>query len=126
MNKKFYFDFPAKNLPIVGLRDLLNVVKQSLKYKFIPYRLYYKYRAYKYAKHTTPELNVISLLTDKTKISLDIGANLGLFTYFMSKCSDKVYAFEPNPYPLEYLKHVVDSNVEVVPIAMMSFSRVIL
>ena len=51
-------------------------------------------------------------------MSLDIGANLGLFTYFMSRSSKKVYAFEPNPYPLKHLKYVVDRNVEIVPIAI--------
>tara|TARA_Y100000287_G_C14190883_1_gene340125 strand:+ start:33 stop:587 length:555 start_codon:yes stop_codon:yes gene_type:complete len=36
----------------------------------------------------------------------------------MSRSSKKVYAFEPNPYPLKHLKYVVDRNVEIVPIAI--------
>ena len=118
MEKKFNFDFPHEDLPIENLRDFSNTLKQNIKYKFIPLKIYYKYRAYKYAKNTTPELNIISTISDKTKVSLDIGANLGLFTYFMSRCSKKVFAFEPNPYPLRYLKYVVDDNVEIVPIAV--------
>ena len=118
MKKEFNFDFPARNLPIRDLRDFLNVTKQNIKFKFIPFRFYYKYRAYKYSKNTTPELNIINSISDNNKVSLDIGANLGLFTYFMSRSSKKVYAFEPNPYPLEHLKNVIDDNVEIVPIAI--------
>ena len=118
MKKEFNFDFPARNLPMRDLRDFLNVTKQNIKFKFIPFRFYYRYRAYKYSKNTTPELNIINSISDNNKVSLDIGANLGLFTYFMSRSSKKVYAFEPNPYPLEHLKNVVDDNVEIVPIAI--------
>ena len=49
---------------------------------------------------------------------MDVGANLGLFTYFLSRASKKVYAFEPNPYPLRSLKSVIDKNVEIIPIAL--------
>ena len=118
MKKKFNFNFPTKALPIEDLRDLLNIIKQNIKFKFIPFKLYYKYRAFKYSKNTTPELNVIHSISSKNKVSLDIGANLGLFTYFMARSSKKVYAFEPNPYPLEQLKNVIDDNVEIVPIAI--------
>ena len=101
------------NLPIENFRDILNIVRQDIKYKYMPGRLYYKYRAKKYAKNKTPELNLIRYLADNNKISLDIGANLGLFTYFMSKHSKKVLAFEPNPYPLRYLPRLIDKNVSV-------------
>ena len=106
------------NLPIENFRDILNIDRQDIKYKYMPGRLYYKYRAKKYAKNKTPELNLIRYLADNNKISLDIGANLGLFTYFMSKHSKKVLAFEPNPYPLRYLPRLIDKNVEILKIAI--------
>jgi len=116
--KDFNFEYPDEKLSIENFRDFTNIVKQDIKFKYIPFKAYYKYRAYKYAKNVTPELNIINKVSDKNKVSLDIGANLGLFTYFMSKFSKKVYAFEPNPYPLRYLKSVVDENVEIIPIAI--------
>tara|TARA_B100000029_G_scaffold494445_1_gene558189 strand:- start:321 stop:1151 length:831 start_codon:yes stop_codon:yes gene_type:complete len=118
MNKNFDFQYPTEKLPIESSRDLANVIKQDIKFRILPFRAYYKYRAYKYAKKITPELNIIHKISNKDKVSLDVGANLGLFTYFMSRSSKKVYAFEPNPYPLRNLKHVVDKNVEIVPIAI--------
>jgi FkbM family methyltransferase len=57
-------------------------------------------------------------LVKNNQNSIDIGANLGLFTFFMSRASKHVFAFEPNPYPLENLKGLVDSNVTVLPIAL--------
>ena len=106
------------SLPTENLRDLINLIRQDIKYKLIPNRLYYKFRAKKYAKYKTPELNLIKYLIRKDQIALDIGANLGLFTFFMSKYSKKVFAFEPNPYPLRYLPSLIDDNVELIKVAV--------
>jgi len=109
------------DLPIENLRDLSNLIRQDIKFKYIPFKLYYKFRSYKYANKITPELNLIKILTDKNKLSLDIGANLGLFTFFIQKYSKFVYAFEPNPFPLRYLYDLVSENVKVVPIALNNY-----
>ena len=91
-------------LPAITFRDRLNRLKQNIKFKYLPFRLYHRIRCYKYAKYRSPELNLISNLVKKNQNSIDIGANLGLFTFFMSRASKHVFAFEPNPYPLENLK----------------------
>jgi len=44
-----------------------------------------------------PELRLLPHLCDKQKTSLDVGANIGTYTYFMRKHSRSVRAFEPNP-----------------------------
>ncbi len=118
MEEKFNFQFSSKPLPIENLRDFTNILRQDIKFKYLPFRIYYKYRAYKYAKTRSPELNIIHKLVKKNKVSLDVGANLGLYTFFMAKSSKKVYAFEPNPYPLRYLKNLADKNVEIMPVAV--------
>ena len=114
------FNLPAKKerLPIDGLRDIVNLIRQDLKFKYLPFKLYYRYRAKKYAKYISPELNLIKFLANKNKVSIDIGANLGLFTFYLQKYSKYVYAFEPNPYPLRNLKNLVNINTEVIPIAI--------
>ena len=105
-------------LPAITFRDRLNRIKQNIKFKYLPFRLYHRIRCFKYAKYRSPELSLISNLVKSTQNSIDIGANLGLFTFFMSRASRHVFAFEPNPYPLENLKGLVDSNVTVLPIAL--------
>ena len=116
--KKFNFPVQKKDLPIDSLRDRINLIRQDLKFKYIPFKLYYRYRSKKYAKFITPELNLIKFLVNKNKISIDVGANLGLFTFYLQKYSKYVYAFEPNPYPLRNLKNLVSENTEVIPIAI--------
>jgi len=107
-----------EELPSLTFKDRLNRIKQNIKYRYLPFRLYHRIRCYKYANYRNPELKLISSLVTKNQVSIDIGANLGLFSYFMSKASKHVYAFEPNPYPLENLKHLVDKNVTIIPIAL--------
>lgn len=80
-------------LPLENIRDFINLFRQDIKFKYAPFRLYYKYRAFKYAKKKTPELNLIKYLIKKDQISLDIGANLGLFTFFLSRYSKKSFCF---------------------------------
>ena len=105
-------------LPFLNKRDYLNHLTQDIKFRYIPFRLYYKFRNYKYAKYRNPEIGIIKNLVQKDQNSLDVGANLGLFTYSMAKYSKRVFAFEPNPYPLRTLKYVIDKNVILLPIAL--------
>ena len=122
---KFKYPKPRKGLPLRNFRDFINLFRQDIKYKFIPFKLYYKYRAHKYARRSSPELYLIKYLCEKQKISLDVGANLGLFTYFLQKHSKEVFAFEPNPYPLRYLYSLVENNTSVLPIAIGNEDRII-
>ena len=108
----------VEELPSLTFKDRLSRLKQNFKYRYLPFRLYHRIRCYKYAKYRNPELKLITSLVTKDQISIDIGANLGLFTDFMSKASKHVFAFEPNPYPLENLKHLIDKNVTILPIAL--------
>ncbi|MDC3171707.1 FkbM family methyltransferase [Pelagibacteraceae bacterium] len=108
------------SLPMITPRDKWNSLKQDVKYKYLPFRLYHRIRCFKYAKYRNPELKLISSFVNKSQNSVDVGANLGLFTHYMSKSSKHVYAFEPNPYPLENLKYLVDKNVTILPIALGS------
>jgi len=108
----------VEDLPSLTFKDTLNKLKQNIKYKYLPFKLYHRIRCYKYAKYRNPELKLIAKIINKDQISIDIGANLGLFTHFMSKSSKHVFAFEPNPYPLRNLKHLVEKNVTVLPIAL--------
>ena len=65
-----------------------------------------------------PELALLSQLCENTKISLDIGANAGMYTYHMLQHSKMVYAFEPNPRYISRLKRSFSRNVVVHPIAL--------
>jgi FkbM family methyltransferase len=47
---------------------------------------------------------MLSLFCDRSRVSLDIGANRGQYAYFLSKVSHEVICFEPNPNLARYLR----------------------
>lgn len=108
----------ARSLPKEGLRDIFNQVRQDLKFRYVPFRGYYRLRAYKYMFLRNPEMRILKYAVDRARISLDVGANLGLFTYFLARYTPHVYAFEPNPIPFRVLARVADRNVTALHMAL--------
>lgn len=56
-----------------------------------------------------PELDLLNFGLREGETALDIGANFGIYAYYMSKAvgqSGKVYSFEPVPFTFETLKIV--------------------
>ncbi|MDH5477934.1 MAG: FkbM family methyltransferase [Nitrospinota bacterium] len=50
-----------------------------------------------------PELKLLNHLVDPGKMAIDIGANQGVYTYFLSRLCVHTHAFEPNPDVRRYL-----------------------
>lgn len=98
-------------LPALSWRDRINTFRQNAKFKWVPFRAYYRYRSYKYMRKIDPEMGLLRFLMNREKISLDIGANLGLFTHLLSRYSKHVHAFEPNPLAFGILNSAKDANV---------------
>lgn len=65
-----------------------------------------------------PELVLLPQFCDINRISLDIGANAGMYTYHMLKHSKMVYAFEPNPRYIKRLLRCFPRGVVVHPVAL--------
>lgn len=66
-----------------------------------------------------PELRLVNRLCVRDKIAIDVGANIGTYTYFMRKYAKSVTAYEPNPalsqrlarlYPDVRVRHVAVSD----------------
>ena len=114
------FKFPSSTLPIENLKDFLAIVKQDIKYFYIPFNFYHSIRLRKYAKKSLPELSLITFLCSPNGNSIDVGANLGLYSFLISKYTNQLHAFEPNPYPLRYLKKLNKGNTKIYPIAIGS------
>jgi len=56
----------------------------------------------------------------KNSCFIDIGANIGLWTFFIAKKGFKVHAFEPSPQPFKHLKDCAQRypNIQVYPYAL--------
>lgn len=85
----------------------------------IPAPLYWRLRAYRSLLRGEPELRLLRYLVDPAKTSVDAGANKGVYTYFLSRLSRHVYAYEPNPKIFALLeKSVRHRNVTLAPAAL--------
>lgn len=54
-------------------------------------------RALDYRIHASKEHDLLARLCDRTKSSVDVGANVGVLTYVLASNSSHVYAYEPHP-----------------------------
>jgi FkbM family methyltransferase len=68
--------------------------------------------------NTEPGLKYLSRVVDPEKNAVDIGANRGIYTEYMSRLVPRVFAYEPNPILVDYLNEVTRSNVVVRPFAL--------
>jgi FkbM family methyltransferase len=91
---------------------------ERLKQAVIPPRLYIEYLYRKALLRGEAELRLLPQLADPRRASLDIGANKGVYSYALLKCSAKVHAFEPNPKLFSMLSRWAADRVELHPFAL--------
>ena len=70
------------------------------------------------------ELALLPFLVRKDAVSIDIGANRGNYTYFLSRLCKHVYAYEPNPWCADFLERAAPSNCTLKRIALSNESGV--
>lgn len=51
-------------------------------------------------------------------VAVDVGANRGIYTYWIAKSASRVIAFEPNPDVFEYLRRAVPASVQTHNVAL--------
>ena len=64
------------------------------------------------------ELRVLRTLVDPARSSIDVGANVGVHTYYLARWTRHVYAYEPNPLMARRLRNARLPNVTVSSIAL--------
>jgi FkbM family methyltransferase len=69
-------------------------------------------------KSAEVELGFLSRIVRRGDITVDVGANLGLYTRALARQSRKVHAFEPSPHMAEFLRRTSASNVAVHEMAL--------
>jgi FkbM family methyltransferase len=73
-----------------------------------------------YKRFASDEVKLIQELCDPSKISLDIGANQGLMTVFLSRHSVRVHCFEPIPILCEEISSRLEGRNVVVECCALS------
>ncbi|NVM35975.1 MAG: FkbM family methyltransferase [Candidatus Lokiarchaeota archaeon] len=76
----------------------------------------------------TERLNKVEEIMLKNIICFDVGANIGLYSLLFSKYSKQVYAFEPVPRNIIFLKRMLKlnkvKNVKIIPFAVSNHNKV--
>lgn len=92
-------------------------------------RRYYPKLLQNFDKEGEPDLKVVLHILQEGGIAIDIGANFGLYTYFMAQHADEVYSIEPIPDTFGLLSHVVKhfgfSNVRLLNRAISNESSMV-
>jgi len=107
----------------------MNKIKELLKFNILPKKLYLKYSAQnklrRAQKKKETELWLLPYLIDKNKDAVDVGANTGLYTYFLSNLAKNVYAFEPHKNLADFLTKATKKNVIVINKALSNTKTVL-
>jgi FkbM family methyltransferase len=61
-------------------------------------RAFWRYEEWRIGGLHEQEIGLVPILCDRSKLSLDIGANFGMYTNYVLPCSDGCVAFEPLPH----------------------------
>ena len=93
-------------------------LEERLKFALVPVPLYMRYRIAKERRHGEAEIALLPLLADPARISLDIGANKGVYAWLLKDYSRAVHAFEPNPKMFRFLQRLASKKISVSPIAL--------
>ncbi len=91
---------------------------ERLRHGLVPPVLYARFRAHRELRRGERELGLLPHLLDRGMNSVDVGANKGVYTYWMQRYSRHVYAYEPNPKIFRILEAGARGNVTTRPIAL--------
>jgi FkbM family methyltransferase len=100
-------------------RNIKSIIKHLLLRVLPPkqYRLFL-YQYHKLMGHLDIEMYFIEKFTNKRRTAIDVGANIGMYTVYLSKLYNTVYSFEPIPYFANELTALKLRNVYVYNIGL--------
>lgn len=100
-----------------------STLEERIVNSLIPPPLYWRIRAYRALAMGEAELRILKQLVDPARTSVDVGANKGVYTYFLSRYSRHVHAYEPNPKILRLLRRSARArNVTISGVALSDTS----
>jgi len=101
----------------------VNEKKVALLKRHIPF--YYLFRHFKQLFSPKEfEYVLLSNNLNRYDVFIDVGANLGVYTFLFSRSAADVYALEPNPFLYEYLSAILKKKVKLINCAASSKSSV--
>lgn len=92
--------------------------EERLKRLVLPGRLQIRWRLRREYRRGEREIHLVPRLVDPARVSLDVGANRGVWAEAMRRHSREVLAFEPNPKLFADLVRGAGPGVRALPVAL--------
>jgi len=92
--------------------------EERLKARFVPPAWQRWYHVGRELRRGERELHLVRWLADPLRVSVDAGANRGVWTEMLRRHSRRVVAFEPNPKMFAELRRCARAGVEAHPFAL--------
>lgn len=87
--------------------------------RLVPLRLKIFHRAiYNYYFGSEPELRLLRHLCDPDRAAIDVGAHMGIYTFFLKAHSSSCFAVEPIPELREILYQSFGRGITILPFAL--------
>lgn len=99
---------PADALKLIVGRNIARLLPRLWMERELRYR----------PNHFEPELWLVPAVCDKEMIAIDVGANTGVYSYYMSKFSRDVIAFEPNTDLWKDLRRLLGKEFHLEAVAL--------
>lgn len=80
--------------------------------------MWLRWHMFRWPRSSEQELNFLDRIVPDGAVTVDVGANCGLYTRKLSRLSSKVHAFEPSHKMAELLRRTSAPNVSVHEIAL--------
>ena len=97
-------------------------LEEKIRDLIVPQWLRIRERAYRELKKGEPELKIIPVLAKNCIRAIDVGANVGVWSYWLAKQVKYVEAFEPNPKIYSSLKSIKVRNINTHDVALSNKS----
>tara|TARA_B100000965_G_scaffold51531_1_gene38310 strand:- start:428 stop:1180 length:753 start_codon:yes stop_codon:yes gene_type:complete len=93
-------------------------LEEKVRDFIVPDWLRIRERAWRERRKGEKEIKLIPQLLSNCNRAIDIGANVGVWSYWLSKYAKQVESFEPNPKVFNALKNIKIKNVNSYNIAL--------
>lgn len=97
-------------------------LEEKIRDFIVPDWLRIRERAWRERRKGEKEIKIIPDLLVNCNRAIDIGANVGVWSYWLSRHAKKVESFEPNPKIFNVLKNIKIKNVNTYNIALSNKS----
>lgn len=101
------------------LTNIRKAGKEAILRRYPPLFWWYVYVRH---GHLEPEMALLPALCRKEATSVDVGANYGIYSHYLSKLSARCVAFEPYPHLAEILRSGLRDRVRVESVALSNRS----